>query len=215
MGTITALIVQKRNQERVNVYLDDQFAFGLAIDIAARLKVGQTLTPEQIAELQQQDLSEKARQSAIRFITYRPRSATEVERNLRKKGFVEPVVSEVIERLQRVGLIDDLAFARYWLEQRETFKPRSQMALRLELQQKGVSRNVIEEVLAELDETAAAQQAAAKQARRWTGLPEREFRLKLGQFLQRRGFNYEIIRQVTNEMWQSLTTDTTDIDHTQ
>ena len=143
MATITALTAQKRNPERVNVYLDGAFAFGLPAITAARLKVGQTLSSEEISALQQENLVDKARQSAIRFIGYRPRSVMEVRRNLRDKDYDEPVIEHVLERLQAVELLDDVAFAHYWVEQRETFKPRSQMALRLELQQKGVARNVI------------------------------------------------------------------------
>jgi regulatory protein len=105
--------------------------------------------------------------------------------------------------LQDVGLLDDEAFARYWVEQREAFKPRSHLALRQELQQKGVDRAIIEAALRDVDQTAAAQQAAAKQARRYTHLTEDEFRNKLGGFLQRRGFHYEIIKQVIDELWEA------------
>lgn len=205
MATITALKAQKRNPDRVNVHLDGTFAFGLPAVVAARFKVGQTLSPEEIEALQQEDLVDKARQSAIRFISYRPRSIMEVQRNLRDKRYDEQVIEQVLEHLQAVELLDDVAFAHYWVEQRETFKPRSPMALRLELQQKGVARHVIEQALAEVDETAAARRAAEKQAHRWLNLPEDLFRTRLGNFLQRRGFGYEIIKEVTNELWDSTT----------
>ena len=215
VATITALTAQKRNPDRVNVYLDGTFAFGLPAITAAGLKVGQTLSPEAIAALQHEDLVEKARQSAIRFIGYRPRSVMEVRRNLRNKDYDEPVIEHVLERLQAVELLDDVAFARYWVEQRETFKPRSQMALRLELQQKGVARDVIEKALVKVDETATARRAAEKQARRWLHLPEDAFRARLVGFLQRRGFNYGVIDEITNELWESITENTgTDVEDT-
>ena len=100
-------------------------------------------------------------------------------------------------------MLDDEAFARYWVEQREAFKPRSHLALRQELQKKGVNRAIIEAVLDEVDQTAAAQRAAIKQVHRYTHLTEIEFRNKLGGFLQRRGFPYEIIRQVIDELWEA------------
>ena len=215
MATITALTAQKRNPDRVNVYLDGTFAFGLPAITAATLKVGQTLSPEDMAALQQEDLVDKARQSAIRFIGYRPRSVMEVRRNLRGKDYDEPVIEHVLERLQAVELLDDVAFAHYWVEQRETFKPRSQMALRMELQQKGVARDVIEKALAEVDEPAAARRAAEKQARRWLQLPEDAFRARLVGFLQRRGFNYGVIDEITNEIWNSIAESTgTDVEDT-
>jgi regulatory protein len=208
METITALTVQKRNPDRVNVYIDGEFALGLPQAVAAKLEVGQTVTPEELDSLKQHDLVDKAKRNATRLISYRPRSVAEVQRRLQRKGYDDPVVDRVVEQLQAAALLDDVAFARYWVEQRETFKPRGQFALRQELQQKGVSRDIITAVLSDLDEMAAARRAAEKKARRWGHLPEESFRMKLGRFLKRRGFDYETIRQVTNETWQAMSTDT-------
>jgi regulatory protein len=208
MRTITALTAQKRNQERVNVFLDGQYAFSLPLITAVSLKIGQPLSPDEIERLQAEDLFEKAKASAVRLLTYRPRSVAEIERHLRSKGYDDLLIAQVVEQLQTADLLDDEAFGRYWREQRETFKPRSSRALRQELQQKGMERALIDEVLMDMDETAAARQAALKQAQRWAGLPETEFRLKLGRFLQRRGFDYETIREVTAEMWRTVATDT-------
>ena len=129
MQRVTALTRQKRNPDRINVFLDETFAFGLAEIAAARLQIGQMLSPEEIAELKRQDSFEKAKQSAFKLISYRPRSVAEVARNLREKSYDEAVVSEVIARMQELQLLDDHAFALYWIEQRETFKPRSFMAI--------------------------------------------------------------------------------------
>jgi regulatory protein len=203
MGIITALTGQKRNPNRLNVYLDGVFAFGLESAVARALKVGQTLSPEMIASLQQQDAVSQAKARAANLISRRPRSVAEVEQNLHNTGFEAFVIEQVIAQLQEVGLLDDEAFTRYWIEQRETFKPRSHLALRQELQQKGVSRALIEAALRDVDQTAAAQRAAAKQARHYIHLTEDEFRYKLGGFLQRRGFHYEVIKQVIDELWEA------------
>ncbi|HUM69267.1 MAG TPA: RecX family transcriptional regulator [Chloroflexota bacterium] len=204
MGTITALTTQQRNPNRVSVFLDGEFAFGLAAMTAVSLRIGQTLTAVDIDQLQQADELENAKQSAIRYIGYRPRSIAEVRTHLRNKGFADTAVDLACVRLQEVGLLDDAAFAQYWVEQRETFKPRSQLALQQELQQKGVSREIIGSVLTEVDETDAARQAALKQASRWQRLPEAEFRQKLSSHLQRRGFSYDLIKQIVNESWKEL-----------
>jgi regulatory protein len=203
MGVITALTGQKRNSNRLNVFLDGQFAFGLEAAVASPLKVGQTLSPETIASLQQQDAVSQAKVRAVNLISRRPRSVAEIEQNLRKKEFVAEVIEQAVAQLEDVGLLDDAAFAAYWVEQRETFKPRSHLALRQELQQKGVSRAIIDRSLQDVDQTAAAQRVAEKQARRYTQLTEDEVRNKLGGFLQRRGFQYEIIRQVIDELWET------------
>lgn len=203
MAVITALTAQKRKRDRVNVYLDGEFAFGLALITAAWLKVGQELTPEKIAELQRADAREVGQQLAINYVSYRPRSVAEVSRHLGDKGYDEEVISLIVAKLQSLELLDDKAFAAYWVEQRETFRPKSRIALSQELQQKGISREIIEHSLAELDEYESARQVAAKQSKRLAGLPRETFRNKLGQFLQRRGYGYDVINQIVNEMWQS------------
>lgn len=204
MKQITAIIPQQRQAGRVNIYLDDAFAFGLAAILAARLKVGQMITPEIIADLQTQDEYEKARETALHLISLRPRSIAEITQHLRTKGVPTDVTAQVVSYLQEISLLDDEAFARYWLEQRETFRPRSSLALRQELQQKGISRAVIQALLSEVDESATARRAAAAKARQLAHLPEEAFRLKLGHFLQQRGFTYDIMQEVITDLWQEI-----------
>lgn len=204
MGKITALTTQKRNPDRVNVYLDDAFAFGLATITAAYLRVGQTLSPAEIESLQGADLEEKAKNVALGYIEYRPRSIAETRQHLQKKEYPDDVIDRVVARLQTVELLNDATFAQYWVEQRETFKPRSKMALQLELRQKGIDRARIETAVAEVDEVAAATKAVEAKARRWQTLPKLEFKKKLGGLLQRRGFGYDIIREVSEALWEEF-----------
>ena len=110
-GTITALRFQKRNKDRVNIYLDGQFAFGLAAIEAAHLKVGQTLSDDEIIKLRMRDDIERAYGRALDYLSYRPRSESEVCRRLREKDVADQVVAVVIGRLKRAGLVDDRAFA--------------------------------------------------------------------------------------------------------
>src|SRR5574340_1235861 len=125
MGTITALKVQKRNPNRVNVYLDGEFAFGLARIVAAWLRVGMMLSDEKIEALQIQDAGEAAYQQALRFISYRPRSEMEIRKKLVEKGTDEKVIEVVSTRLKNAELMGDEQFARTWVENRSTFRPRS------------------------------------------------------------------------------------------
>lgn len=201
---ITALKKQKRNPDRVSVFLDDSFAFGLEAITAAYLRVGQTLSEADIEKLQQDDTVEQAKQAAFRYLSYRPRSVDEVRRRLLKQEYPEAMVEDVLQRLLTLKLLDDAAFAKYWVEQRENFKPRSRMALQQELLQKGIARDVIETALADLDETAAARRAAEKKVSRWSHLPEDEFRKKMGGYLQRRGFHFGIIRTINDDMWAQI-----------
>lgn len=202
--TITALKPQKRNKDRVSVFLDGEFAFGLPQEAAGDLRVGQTLTPEAIAALEDEDRFDKAKQYAFRLLSYRPRSVAEVERKMVEKGYEDLLIQRVTAHLKDLSLLDDAEFAAYWVEQRETFKPRGRLALQQELRQKGVPRPVIEQALADLDEAASARRAAEKRANRWADLPFEQFRTKMGRYLQRRGFSYEIIHRTIDEIWETI-----------
>lgn len=201
---ITAIEPQKRNKERVNVFLDGEFAFGLDALAATGLHVGQALTSDAVAALQDEDAFERARQSAFRYLAYRPRSIAEVQRNLRRKEFDEVQVERVTTYLIQKGYLDDRAFAAYWVEQRETFKPRGSLALRQELAEKGVAREIIDSVVDDVDEQEAALRAARKRASRWSHLPFADFRRKLGGYLQRRGFGFDTINRTIDTLWNQL-----------
>jgi regulatory protein len=203
-GTITGLVVQKKNKERVNVYIDGEFAFGLAMIEAIKLRKGQTLSAEAIARLKALDDVEVAHERALNFLSYRPRSADEVRRNLRQKDVSDTVIEQVMERLERTGLVNDEAFARYWVENREQFKPKSERGLRFELRQKGVSDEAIEAALGEVNEEESAYRAASERARRLPHTDKQVFAKRLGDYLARRGFSYDVVRDVVDRLWAEL-----------
>ena len=202
-GQITSIEVQKRNPRRANVYVDGEFALGLALIEAAKLAKGQHLTDDDIKRLQQLDDAERAHEFALNFLSYRPRSEDEVRRRLAKKGFPEHAIEDAVERLLRARLLDDKAFAAYWVENRSRFKPRGPFALRQELRQKGVPDAVVDAVVAEQDEDENAYRAALQRIERWKRMEPEERRRKLTAYLQRRGFGYDSIRQA----WERLAAD--------
>src|SRR5271157_301336 len=202
---ISAVEPQKRNPGRVNVYLDGEYAFSLARILAVWLKVGLELDEKKIAALQAGDQHEEAYQKALHFLSYRPRSSVEVRRNLTQRGLAEELVGDTLQRLQQAGLVNDAEFARSWIENRDTFRPRSQLALRTELRRKGLADEVIESALRDhVDEEALALDAARKQAARLAGLAWPEFRRKLGAFLARRGFSYATTAPVVSKVWKEF-----------
>jgi regulatory protein len=196
MSTITRLQVQKHNQERVNVFLDGEYAFAVALDIAVELRKGQELDAADVARLRDVDTLTHAYQRAVRYLGSRPRSQAEIERYLRGKEYDDGVIAATVERLLAQGYLDDAAFAQYWRENRDRFRPRSAAALRAELRQKGVERADVDEALDGLDEEAAAWAAVASKLPRWQALPADEFNQKVSAFLARRGFGYATIRAV-------------------
>jgi regulatory protein len=201
-GIISALKVQKRNPQRVNVYLDGEFAFGLARITAAWLHVGQQLSNEKIAQLKAQDTQEAAYQRALRLLSFRPRSSAEIRQKLTRLGYTEEIIDNVLGRLVRSGLIDDTRFAKEWAENRNEFRPRSRRALEYELRQHGLAREEIDQALEGLDENSLALQAARKHARKLHGLPATDFRRKLYGFLARRGFGYETAKPAVEQAWR-------------
>jgi len=205
-GRITALRVQKRNKDRANVYIDGEFAFGLDLIEAAKLSKGQFLGDEEIAALKVIDEIGRAHEAALTFLAHRPRSKSEITQRLRKHGYPEPAIEAALARLAQAGLVDDEAFAEYWVRNREQFRPRGRYALRQELRQKGVESQVIEAVLEDLDESESAYRAAQERLASWMRLDELSVRRKLAGFLQRRGFGYEVIQEVWARIQAERTT---------
>ena len=201
MKKITGLQVQKKNPNRVNIYLDGEFAFGVARITAAWLKNGDELSDEKIARLLTEDSREWAYQQAMLFLSYRVRSEKEIRQNLRKHETPEDVIDETIERLRKAGLANDNEFAQAWVENRSTFRPRSRRALAMELRQKGLDDETVHSAVSGVDEDALAYEAAQKRLGRLKGLEWNDFRKKLSEFLARRGFPYSVIAPIVTRMW--------------
>lgn len=213
MPKITALQPQKRDPQRVNIHLDGEYSFPLARIVAAWLKVGQELSEEKIASLQTEDARERAYQQALLFLSYRARSEAEIRQNLRKHEIPEEVIEQTLERLRENRLADDDKFARAWVENRNTFRPRSLRALSVELRQKGLSDEAAQSALAGLDEEALAYEAGLKKARRLQVLEWNEFRRKLSEFLARRGFPYSVIAPIATRIWNETHAEQNTIDN--
>ena len=202
MRKITAIVVQKKNPNRVNVHLDGEFAFGLARITAAWLKVGQELDEKKIGQLQAEDSKEWALQQALLFLSYRARSESEIRKNLHKHEIPDAVIDETLERLRNEGLVNDEEFATAWVENRSTFRPRSRRMLAMELRQKGLDDESMQPALEDVDDEALAYEAAQKRAPRFAELEWDEFRKKLSGFLARRGFSYSVIAPVISRIWK-------------
>lgn len=203
-GKITALKYQKKNPDRVSVYLDGRFAFGLPAIVASRLKRGQALSDAEIEALQAEGEADKAYNSALNYLSYRPRSRYEIHTYLQKRGLPQEQIDGVADRLERAGLLDDEAFARFWVENRERFRPRGLRALRYELRIKGVSGEIIDRALDTVDPAESAYRSAEKKARRLRNLDRQTFYRKMIAFLSRRGFAYDVAREATDRYWADL-----------
>ncbi len=206
-GKITALEFQKKNPDRVNVFLDGRFAFGLPAIIAARLKPGQLLADAEVQALQAEGSIETAYDRTLNYLSYRPRSRAEVVRYLEKRDLPEGQIETVVERLERAGLLDDEAFARYWVENRERHRPKGLRALRYELREKGIGNEIMDRVLVSVDVSDSAYRSAARKARQLAHLDEQSFTRKIVEYLARRGFDYEVAREAAGRHRAELAAD--------
>ncbi|NMC46001.1 MAG: hypothetical protein GYA52_04135 [Chloroflexi bacterium] len=200
---LTGIEQQKKNPNRVNIYLDEQFAFGLHKYVAWRLKVGDVLDEQSIQHLQQEDVLEEAYQKALRLLGYRPRTEYEMRSRLAEYGYEENCIDGVIARLLEKEYLDDQQFAEDWVENRNTFRPRGRRLLTLELRQKKVSEDQIRRALETIpQDMELAHQAAEKYCGKLKGLDEKSFKHKLYGYLTRKGFMYEDIKPILEEMWE-------------
>jgi regulatory protein len=206
---ITSLQPQVKDPERLNLFVDDQFLMGINALIALQmgLKVGQELTPQQLELIRQEEALQQAIARALNYLSFRPRSREEVKRYLQRKETPPELVDRVLERLGQLELINDQAFAEFWIESRARFNPKGAQAIKSELRQKGVTRDVVDELVDDEQDEERARLVARKKAQSLVGQPGMDlktFRLRLGSFLQRRGFSYEIAARIVRELWQEL-----------
>src|SRR3989344_3128768 len=201
MPIITS-IKQQKNKNRVNVYLDDKFGFGIDLDnfVLLHLKVDQELTDKEIEEIVKKAEFQKTLDKLLKFATLRPRSEKEIRDWFRRKKVHESLTPKLFERLTRIDLVDDKKFAEWWVGQRLQFKFKSKRDLENELRMKGVNRDIVSQVISELvsqeDEVRMAKELLEKRKYRWERLPRLEAEKKMSEYLARKGFNWEIIRKL-------------------
>jgi regulatory protein len=203
-GIITRLVYQKRNKNRISIFIDDAYAFSLPDVLASSLQLGQHLDDEEIARLRAQDDRQRAMDKALRLLSRRPRSQHEIDDALKQAGYDADIREQVIARLVEMEYLDDREFARWWVSNRTEFSPRSIRALQQELYQKGISSDIISEALARLDDDTLAIAAGRQRAYRWQHLPRADFDKKMLGYLQRRGFSYPAARFATDTLREQL-----------
>lgn len=207
-GTITGLALQQGDQERVNVFVDGEFALGVSVYVVQDLglRKGQVLSQADWDQIEAAERGSRAWNAALRLLESRPRTEREIRDRLRRKEFLPQQIDAVVTRLRELNLLDDSQFARLWVANRQNVSPRGAQALRQELRAKGVDREIADEVIAEQtdedSERAACEAVARKAVRRYADSPDRTtFQRKLGGYLQRRGFRFETIKPILEQLW--------------
>ncbi|MDP2649598.1 MAG: RecX family transcriptional regulator [bacterium] len=172
-------------------------------------------------------LFDKFYNRALRFLSFRPRSQKEIEDFLKKKSSfakvfdpedsdrrasegqersdLQSVINAVIKKLKEQKFLNDEEFAKWWIEQRTQFKPRSLYLIKIELKQKGIGEETIElgiknQELGIAKDSELAKKLVEKKIQRYKNLPKHEIYQKMGRFLAQKGFNYETIKQSIDEI---------------
>jgi len=206
MGKITAIRDGRGRRKRANVFLDGKFAFSLEAEVTGKegLRVGQELSVSQIDALTKSDHFHRCLEAALHYLSYRPRSESEIREHLHQHSFDDSNVEATIAKLKERGLVDDMAFAQFWRENRESFSPRSQRLTKLELRRRGVAGDIIDQVVETVNDDDSAYRAALSKARSLSLSDYQSFRRRLGGYLKRRGFEYGVINHTVKRMWQEL-----------
>jgi regulatory protein len=215
MPQVTSITEQKRRPNRRSVFLDGRFAFGCSVNVIARfrLRVGQSLAPEQVAQIEQGVVKQECFDKSIRFLESRLHSRAELHRKLKRQEWGDAVIESVLADLSRMGYLDDARFARTKALSAAQHKKHGRRRAYVELIKSGVeggvARRALEDVYDAHDSTRVARELAMKQRDRLMKLDPIVARRRLVGMLQRRGFEYESIRPVIDEVLGDTQSDST------
>lgn len=200
--TVTAIEIQKGRKNRVSVFLDHLFAFGIDQDVLVKagIATGDQLSEERIAAILEMEERHTAKQKALRWLAVRDRSRKELETKLRMAKFAPATITWTLQELERLQLTNDTAFARSFSQNRMVTRPVGKRLLARELQQKGLSETAIEQGLEKayenLTEEEVAKDLAQKRKKSCLHLPEEKAKKRVADFLLRRGFSWSIVEEI-------------------
>ncbi len=197
-GRITKIERQKRGK-KFNLYLDHAFAFSIYEDtlIKFNLKIDRELSKEETKKILEYDERTKATNSAYNLLRIRPRSKNEIKQRLSEK-YSPDLVKNIVADLEKKGFLRDQDFCNFWIEAGNR-KLKSKRQIQYELYQKKIDSSMIESILEKLDEEQEilkAKKILGKFQERYKDLPEKKQREKFQNLLARRGFSWEVIREV-------------------
>ncbi len=198
---ITKIVPQKNRPERKSVYINGKFAFGISEDLLHEygLEENKRLTSVELKQILWSVDKAKLKEKAYHLLAFRPRSEKEMRQKLRLKGAGNKLIEQVLEELKQKGLINDQKFAQSWAESRIFNRPMGKFLLRRELMQKGIKKETIEGVIekaySEEDEVELARSLLQRKVRTFKNLEDTKTKKRMMDFLLRRGFSYEVVRQ--------------------
>jgi len=206
--TITAAVKHKNNPDMIQIYIDNSYAFSIPEEEYLRMHLyeKQEITPEEVREIQEEVNVRIAKQRALRMLASMSKSEYEVMTKLKQLGFDDISAERAVTELKAMGYINDRLFATKYITDRLKLKPKSKKALAYELEKKGVSADIIAEVMGEfeLDESVIAYRLAKKKYGKYD-VTDPRIRRRIISFLAHKGFSGEIIKSTLEEMLESRT----------
>ena len=205
-GVITKIEIQKRRPNRRSIFINNDFAFGLAEEIVVknRLKVGLELNDDHIERLLLSEEKKKAKEYAFTLLSYRDRSCREVRDRLHEKGYDSEIIEGVIRSLKQSRFLDDERFALVWGRDRLMKKPMGAKLLSQELKKKGIDTEIIEQTIdnlyGEVSEEECALKALESRKKRYEDVRSEKSKRQMSDFLLRRGFPWEIVRETVEKI---------------
>ncbi|MFO7819775.1 MAG: RecX family transcriptional regulator [Halanaerobacter sp.] len=205
VGTITKIEVQKNNKQRCSIFVDGEFLLGMKAKLVYEFNLdkGEVLTERALMQLLDQEELLEAKEAAFNLLSYRQRSIGELKERLLNKGYEIEIVQQVINILKRLDYLDDQEFAITWVKDRIT-KGYGPYRIRQQLKEKGIDTRVIESSLEQEYssqlEYDLALELAAKKMSRYRDKDYHERRYKLSKVLERKGFSFEIINLVLDDL---------------
>lgn len=140
--------------------------------------------------------------AVYRYLSYRPRSEGEIKQWLRRRGFAGETAETVMAKLREQNLSDDLVFARFWKDNRLSFRPKSKRLIEKELRDKKVATEIIEQVTEGIDDEQIAYELGSRRMHSLARLEYRNFYRRLASYLAYRGFGYEVIKRTAALLWR-------------
>jgi len=140
--------------------------------------------------------------AAYHYLNYRPRSEAEIKQWLHRRGFASEVAEKAIAKLKEQNLSDDFTFAKFWTDNRLSFRPKSRRLIKKELRDKKVSAEIIEQVTKDIDDEAIAYKLGSSRMPALAHLDYPDFCRRLSSYLTYRGFGYQVVKRTAALLWQ-------------
>lgn len=208
MPRVEELEPQGSSGDRFRIRLSDGSECVISRAAVRRLGLspGSRLSEDEAARLVDEGRYQEGLDAALRYLSYRERSRSELERYLRRKGYEDPILTRVVARCRELDYVDDRRFAESWVRDRIRLKPRGVFRLKAELREKGVSEDDAEAGIrrafdeADVTERDLLETAARKRWRERRSDDPRTVRRRLYGYLDRRGFPAHEIREVVDDL---------------